>query len=225
HGGAPHESPAVVTAPLIALATPSILIGAFTVGPVLFGGYFGPSIFVLSANNVVGRLATQFGGPVQFALHGLAAPPFWLALAGAVTAWACFLWRPVWAGAARIARDTGAVGAAVALVRHRERGAAVPGEAAVDSALRRLVRARRGRHLAAADRAHRVHDGTGSDRRLEGDRDAPGAVLRRLPHHGRPDDRGVLRQRRAAVLFLLGGDADSDVPHHRHLGRAAARLR
>ena len=97
HGGAPHESPAVVTAPLIALAIPSILIGAFTVGPVLFGGYFGASIFVLSANNVVGRLAAGFGGPVQFALHGLAAPPFWLALAGAVTAWACFLWRPVWA--------------------------------------------------------------------------------------------------------------------------------
>src|SRR5205085_853820 len=64
---------------------------------VLFGGYFGSSIFVLRANNVVGRLAAGFGGPVPFALHGLAAPPFWLALAGAVTAWACFLWRPVWA--------------------------------------------------------------------------------------------------------------------------------
>ena len=100
HGGAPRESPAVVTLPLIALAIPSILIGALTVGPVLFGDYFGHSIFVLTGNDVVGTLGADFGGPVQFALRGLAAPPFWFALTGAVTAWACFLWRPAWADAA-----------------------------------------------------------------------------------------------------------------------------
>ena len=97
HGGAPHESPAVVTLPLIALAIPSILIGALTVGPVLFGGYFGHSIFVLHANNVIGVLGEDFGGAVQFALRGLFRLPFLLALAGAATAWACFLWRPLWA--------------------------------------------------------------------------------------------------------------------------------
>ena len=97
HGGAPHESPAVVTLPLIALAIPSILIGALTVGPVLFGGYFGHSIFVLSGNDVVGTLSADFGGPVQYALRGLFKLPFLLALAGAATAWACFLWRPLWA--------------------------------------------------------------------------------------------------------------------------------
>ena len=48
----------------------------------------------------VPKLGADFGGPVQFALHGLAAPPFWFALTGAVTAWACFLWRPTWADAA-----------------------------------------------------------------------------------------------------------------------------
>ena len=96
-GGAPHESPAVVTLPLIALAIPSILIGALTVGPVLFGGYFGHSIFVLSGNDVVGTLSADFGGAVQFALRGLFKLPFLLALAGAATAWACFLWRPLWA--------------------------------------------------------------------------------------------------------------------------------
>ena len=78
----------------------SVLIGAVTVGPVLFGDYFGSSIFVLTGNNVVGTLAADFGGPVRFALHGLAALPFWFALAGAVTAWACFLWRPGLADAA-----------------------------------------------------------------------------------------------------------------------------
>jgi NADH-quinone oxidoreductase subunit L len=100
HGGTPRESPAVVTLPLIALAIPSVLIGAFTVGPVLFGSYFGHSIFVLTGNDVVGTLGEDFGGAVQFALHGLFKLPFLLALAGAATAWACFLRRPEWADAA-----------------------------------------------------------------------------------------------------------------------------
>jgi len=99
HGADPHESPAVVWLPLVALAIPSVVIGAFTVGPVLFGSYFGKSIFVLPQNNVIGPLAAEFTGPVQAALHGLALLPFWFALAGAVTAWACFLYRPAWADA------------------------------------------------------------------------------------------------------------------------------
>jgi NADH-quinone oxidoreductase subunit L len=99
HGGAPHESPAVVWLPLVALAIPSVLIGAFTVGPVLFGSYFGSSIFVLPQNNVTGAIGEEFAGPVHAALYGLAKPPFWFALAGAATAWACFLYRPAWADA------------------------------------------------------------------------------------------------------------------------------
>jgi NADH-quinone oxidoreductase subunit L len=66
---------------------------------VLFGEYFGHSIFVLPGNNVIGVLGEDFGGAVQFALHGLFKLPFLLALAGAVTAWACFLWRPTLADA------------------------------------------------------------------------------------------------------------------------------
>ncbi|MBV9316498.1 MAG: NADH-quinone oxidoreductase subunit L [Gammaproteobacteria bacterium] len=99
HHGDPHESPAVVTVPLIALAIPSVLIGAFTVAPVLFGDYFGRSIFVLAANDVVARVAEEFAEPVwvSFGLHGLIAPPFWLAVLGAVTAWLFFLRNPAWA--------------------------------------------------------------------------------------------------------------------------------
>src|SRR5688500_4355789 len=44
HHGAPHESPWVVTVPLILLAIPSIFIGALTVGPMLYGDWFGGSI-------------------------------------------------------------------------------------------------------------------------------------------------------------------------------------
>ncbi|HEV8017875.1 MAG TPA: NADH-quinone oxidoreductase subunit L [Steroidobacteraceae bacterium] len=94
HADSPHESPAVVTGPLIALAIPSILIGAFTVGPVLFGDYYGRSIFVLAANNVLAKVGADFTGPVRLALHGLISPPFWFAAAGVFTAWVFFLREP-----------------------------------------------------------------------------------------------------------------------------------
>jgi NADH-quinone oxidoreductase subunit L len=94
HFGEPHESPAVVTIPLIALAIPSIIIGFITVGPVLFGEFFGTAIQVLEHNNVIGEMAREFHGPAAFALHGLAQPPFWLAVAGAATAWVFFYWKP-----------------------------------------------------------------------------------------------------------------------------------
>ena len=94
HGGAPHESPWVVTVPLIALAIPSIVIGYLTIGPLLFGGAFGDAIFVREANDVIGELGHEYHGPLAFALHGLTAPTFWLALAGVVTAWYLYLQSP-----------------------------------------------------------------------------------------------------------------------------------
>ena len=94
HGAPPHESPWVVTVPLIALAIPSLLVGYFTVGPVLFGSYFGSSIFVLPANDVISDVAREFHGPGLLALRGFLGPPFWLMVAGFVTAWVCFLKRP-----------------------------------------------------------------------------------------------------------------------------------
>jgi len=94
HGGKPHESPWVVTAPLIALAIPSVVIGYLTIGPLLFGGAFGDSIFVLPENDVVGELGRGYHGPLAFALHGLQTAPFWLALAGVLTAWYLYLKSP-----------------------------------------------------------------------------------------------------------------------------------
>jgi len=100
HDHKPHESPWVVTVPLILLAIPSVIIGFYTVAPVLFGNYFGSSIFVLEDNNVVGEIAREFHGPVSFALHAFAPGPFWLAVAGFVTAYLFFLRNPSWADAA-----------------------------------------------------------------------------------------------------------------------------
>jgi NADH-quinone oxidoreductase subunit L len=96
----PHESPWVVTGPLIALAIPSIFIGMLTAGPILFGGYFGDAIRVLERNDVLQELGREFNGPWQMGLQGFASLPFWLAAAGVLTAWVFFLWRPQWAAAA-----------------------------------------------------------------------------------------------------------------------------
>jgi NADH-quinone oxidoreductase subunit L len=68
---------------------------------VLFGDYFAGSIFVLEKNHVLGELAREFHGPAGFALHGLTAAPFWLALAGATTAYLFILRNPAWADAAK----------------------------------------------------------------------------------------------------------------------------
>jgi NADH-quinone oxidoreductase subunit L len=90
HTVEPHESPWVVTVPLIALAIPSVVVGYFTVSSVLFGSYFGNSIFVLPANNVIAEIARDFHGPAAFGLRGFIGAPFWLTVAGFLTAYACF---------------------------------------------------------------------------------------------------------------------------------------
>jgi NADH-quinone oxidoreductase subunit L len=81
-------------APLVALAIPSALIGYFTIGPVLFGGFFDGAIRVLEHNDVIGELGGHFHGPLDFALHAPFGPPLWLAAAGVLSAWFFVLKRP-----------------------------------------------------------------------------------------------------------------------------------
>jgi NADH-quinone oxidoreductase subunit L len=97
----PHETPWVVRGPLVALAIPSIVIGAMCVKSVLFGGYFGNSIFVLPANDVVSKLGEELHDPIwlNFAIKGFLAPAFWLSLSGVIAAWLFFLKKPEWADA------------------------------------------------------------------------------------------------------------------------------
>jgi NADH-quinone oxidoreductase subunit L len=92
-GHAPHESPAVVTVPLVLLAIPSICAG-WMVGPVLFGGYFGNAIAVAPAHDVLGQLGKEFHGVFGMMAHALHSLPFWLALAGIGTATYLYLLRP-----------------------------------------------------------------------------------------------------------------------------------
>jgi len=93
HGHAPHESPKVVTMPLILLAIPSVLAGYF-IGDVVFGRFFGNAIFVAGPHHVLGELGSHYHGVWAFMLHGLQALPFWLALAGVAMAWYLYLYRP-----------------------------------------------------------------------------------------------------------------------------------
>jgi len=90
-----HESPAVITVPLILLAIPSVLIGWFAVGPMLFGDFFVDVIYVKAANDVLLNVGAHFDGPWSFVVHGVMAPAFWLALAGFVTAWLIYTRAPI----------------------------------------------------------------------------------------------------------------------------------
>ena len=89
-----HESPWVVTIPLILLAIPSAFIGWFTIGPILFEGYFADSIVVSSAHDVLAHMGESFHGSATFVMHALQNPAVYLMALGAVTAWFLFLKRP-----------------------------------------------------------------------------------------------------------------------------------
>jgi NADH-quinone oxidoreductase subunit L len=92
---APHESPWVVTLPLVLLAIPSVLIGFITIQPMLFGDFFKDAIFVnLELHKAMDALREEFHGPLQMALHGLSAAPFWLALAGVASAYYLYMVNP-----------------------------------------------------------------------------------------------------------------------------------
>jgi NADH-quinone oxidoreductase subunit L len=90
----PHESPWVVTLPLVLLAIPSVVIGYLTIGPMLYGGFFGDAIFIAETHHALAEMAEAFHGPVAMALHGLGTLPFWLALSGVVVAAVFYLKRP-----------------------------------------------------------------------------------------------------------------------------------
>jgi len=91
--GAPHESPAVVTVPLILLAIPSICAG-WVIGPMLFGGYFGSAIVTAPAHDVLAQMGRDFHGVVAMMIHALGTAPFWLAIGGVATATYLYLLRP-----------------------------------------------------------------------------------------------------------------------------------
>ena len=93
-GGPPRESPWVVTVPLILLALPSIYAGWLYIEPVLFGDWFGDSIFVREPHAVLTELKQEWHGAIPFILHGFTSAPFWLAIAGIAAATYLYLIDP-----------------------------------------------------------------------------------------------------------------------------------
>ena len=95
HDAKPHESPWVVTLPLVLLAIPSVVIGAIALMPMLFGDFFKGVIFVDGSKHpAMAELAQAIHGWVPMALHGFSAPPFWLALAGVVVSYVFYMVKP-----------------------------------------------------------------------------------------------------------------------------------
>jgi len=95
HDHTPHESPWVVTAPLLLLAIPSVVIGFLGIEPMLFGDFFKGAIFVNhELHPAMEELAHEFHGATAMALHGFSTLPFWLALGGVVTAYVFYMVAP-----------------------------------------------------------------------------------------------------------------------------------
>ena len=89
-----HESPWVITVPLVLLAIPSVLAGLLYIRPLLFGHFFGNSIVVLPQDDVLGRIALGYHGVLPFILDGFLSLPLYLALAGITLAWYLYIQAP-----------------------------------------------------------------------------------------------------------------------------------
>ena len=89
-----RESPAVVTVPLSVLAVPSLFIGAFLVGPMLFHDYFLNALFVAPEHNVLGVMGEEYHGIFSFTVHAFKGAPVYLALGGVFVAWLLYIRFP-----------------------------------------------------------------------------------------------------------------------------------
>jgi NADH-quinone oxidoreductase subunit L len=87
-----HESPWVVTLPLIVLAIPSIGAG-WLIGPILFGNYFGSTIQIMPQHEAMARMSLEYHGILAMMTHALTTIPFWFSVGGIVTAWYFYLVR------------------------------------------------------------------------------------------------------------------------------------
>ena len=94
-GQKPHESPWVVTLPLVLLAIPSVVIGYIAIEPMLFGGYFRDAIYVSAEHGkVLHEMREEFHGALGMAARSLSSLPFLLALAGVAMSWFFYMKRP-----------------------------------------------------------------------------------------------------------------------------------
>ena len=91
----PHESPLVVTLPLMLLAIPSVIIGYLTIQPMLYGDFFKNVIFVdNAAHPVMHEMAQEFHGAMAMVTHSITSPVLYLAIGGVAAAWFLYCAAP-----------------------------------------------------------------------------------------------------------------------------------
>lgn len=90
------ESPWVVWVPLVALAIPSIVLGAILIEPMLFAQkpLLGSAVFVLPQHDVVAEIGKHYHGAMGMIIDGLFSAPFWFVVAGFLVAWVCYIAVP-----------------------------------------------------------------------------------------------------------------------------------
>jgi NADH-quinone oxidoreductase subunit L len=88
-----HETPCVVTVPLILLAVPSVIAG-FWIDPIVFGDFFNGVIHVSPEHAGLAQVAEHYHGPLSFVMHAFAGPAVYLAAAGVATAWYVYMKNP-----------------------------------------------------------------------------------------------------------------------------------
>lgn len=90
-----HEAPKVVTVPLSVLAIPSLILGAFLIGPMLFGDYFGNAIYVASKHDVLAEMGKGYHGIGGFLMHAFKHPLVLILMSsGIFVAWLCYIKFP-----------------------------------------------------------------------------------------------------------------------------------
>jgi NADH-quinone oxidoreductase subunit L len=95
HDHTPHESPWVVTVPLLLLASPSVVIGYFTIDAMLFGDFLKDAIFVNEdKHEAMHELGHAYHGAIAMAMHAFSSAPFWLAFAGVVSSYYMYMINP-----------------------------------------------------------------------------------------------------------------------------------
>ena len=95
HDEPPHESPWVVTLPLILLAIPSVFIGYLSIEGVLFSDFLTDAIRIQNEHHpVMHELAEKFEGPFAMGALAWSSVPFWLALAGVFSAFYFYIVNP-----------------------------------------------------------------------------------------------------------------------------------
>ena len=91
----PHESPLVVTLPLMLLAIPSVIIGYLTIQSMLYGDFFKDVIFVdNAAHPVMHEMAQEFHGAMAMVTHSITSPVLYLAIGGVAAAWFLYCAAP-----------------------------------------------------------------------------------------------------------------------------------